>query len=252
MSISLKSNVIKLDSIDSTNNYSQHLLATSNAADGTIVYAENQFSGKGQRGKVWIAEAGQNLSFSIILIEKNLSVENQFYLNMSIALALVGFIKFKLNEDYKVEIKWPNDVLINKQKIAGILIENSISGNHISHSIVGIGININQLKFDVIEGRQAISLKACTNHQYNLDSCLHELCAFIEDKVTAFRNQQFGTIINEFNGNLYLKNIFSNFLFEDENIQLKIIEVTNFGLLKCELVNGKIREFELNTLRFLE
>lgn len=137
-------NLIHLESVDSTNNYTANLVKSEGLSSGTVILADEQFSGRGQRGSEWHAEAGMNLTFSVYLEVVNLSVESQFDLSKIVALSICDFL---LKNGINSEIKWPNDCLVNGRKIAGILIENSISSKKEWRSIVGIGININQMQF---------------------------------------------------------------------------------------------------------
>ena len=131
------SKIIHLESVDSTNNYAANLVRQGNCDHGTVILADDQFLGKGQRGSEWIATKGDNLTTSIVLTPDNLSVEDQFYLTCLASLSVVDTLK-----EYHIEasIKWPNDIYVEHKKIAGILIENSFQGNSIKSSIIGIGL----------------------------------------------------------------------------------------------------------------
>lgn len=137
-------NLIHLESVDSTNNYTANLIKSEGLSPGTVILADEQFSGRGQRGSEWVVEPGMNLTFSTYLKVVNLSVENQFDLSKLVALSVCHFLA---KTGITAEVKWPNDILVNGRKISGILIENSISGLRPIRSIVGIGININQTRF---------------------------------------------------------------------------------------------------------
>ena len=131
--------IIELSSVDSTNNYLIDLSQNISLLEGTVVIAKEQTAGKGQRNNHWSSEADKSLSISILLKPK-LDVSQQFLFNKFIALSLCQALN-----DYSLttKIKWPNDILINKKKVAGILVENSIRGSKIEKSVVGIGVNIN-------------------------------------------------------------------------------------------------------------
>ncbi len=135
-------NFIYSDEVESTN---AMLLASKDSnQNGTVLLAEFQSKGRGRKEREWISSSGQNLTFSILL--KSEFKEQKIHLiNLSAAIAVAQAIEnlFQLN----VELKWPNDVLINKKKIAGILLESISKGNKISRVVVGIGINVNQPNF---------------------------------------------------------------------------------------------------------
>lgn len=137
-------NLIHLESVDSTNNYTANLVKSEGLSSGTVILADEQFAGRGQRGSEWRVEAGMNLTFSFYLEVVNLSVENQFDLSQVVALSICDFLS---KNGINAQIKWPNDILVNGRKISGVLIENSISSGKSWRSIIGIGINVNQMRF---------------------------------------------------------------------------------------------------------
>ena len=134
---------IKLDSVDSTNNYALSMKGTLPFKEGLVVTANYQTSGNGQRGRFWEGWIGDNLLISVV-IEPNIPAKDQFSLSQCVALALYDFFTLY---SIDVSVKWPNDILVAKQKIAGILIQNILKGNKITHSVIGVGVNINQTKF---------------------------------------------------------------------------------------------------------
>ena len=124
--------LLHLPSVDSTNNYAKNYIAKSSPIDGTVILADEQFAGRGQSGNIWLSEAGKNLTFSIIYQTSFLLATEQFYLNMAISLGISAALASILlpDSDLSVKIKWPNDIYVQNKKIAGILIENTISGIH--------------------------------------------------------------------------------------------------------------------------
>jgi BirA family transcriptional regulator, biotin operon repressor / biotin---[acetyl-CoA-carboxylase] ligase len=115
-------------------------LAEDGAPEGTMVIAEAQESGKGRRGRQWFSPAGLGLYFSFILRPKMAPAEAaRINLLMSVSAAEVISDKSAL----PVKIKWPNDILINGKKAAGILAEISTELDSISYMIIGLGVNVN-------------------------------------------------------------------------------------------------------------
>ena len=152
------SNIIFLPEVDSTNSYATELLKNVNIAEGTVIHTAHQTQGKGQRGNSWEAQIASNLTTSIVLKPSFLELKNQFFLYQITALACYDLMAELLNNSqYDIKIKWPNDILVNKKKIAGILIENVITHSTLNYSVIGIGINVNQLLFT--DGINATSLK---------------------------------------------------------------------------------------------
>ena len=112
---------------------------------GSVIVAERQTASRGQRGNSWSSTEGLNLTFSLVLCPDFLPAEKQFYLSKVVALAVADTAT---HWGKRAQIKWPNDIYIDDYKTAGILIENDLSGNKLSRSIVGIGLNVNQTCFD--------------------------------------------------------------------------------------------------------
>ena len=137
--------IIKLNEVDSTNSYAQNLITSNKHTEGTIVLADFQTSGRGQGSNGWESEKSSNILMSLIIMPHFLTPTQQFYLNMAVSLAVSNAVREVA--DIKAIIKWPNDILVNQKKIAGILIRNTIDSKRINSSVIGIGLNVNQTKF---------------------------------------------------------------------------------------------------------
>lgn len=139
-------NVIKLDAVGSTNEFARAMIRSGTAAPFTAVWTEQQTQGKGQGTTKWQSVPGESLTVSLILSPLFLKAHEQFPLNMAISLAVQRFSQQTV-PDIQCRIKWPNDLYLGMKKAGGILIENIWSGNRLQHSIIGIGINLNQSSF---------------------------------------------------------------------------------------------------------
>lgn len=165
-------NIIRLSVVGSTNIYTSKLLSQSDVVEWTVVTAESQLAGKGQRGKSWESEKGKNLLCSVVLFPKFLASTQQFLVSVCISVAIV-----KTLSRYGIvgQIKWPNDVMVDQRKIAGILIENTHRNACLESSVVGIGINANQVVF-AAHSWPATSMINCLNgEEVNLNQLLSEL-----------------------------------------------------------------------------
>lgn len=166
---------IRLDSVPSTNSYLAGIAATS--PHGTVVSADEQTQGRGQRGNSWESEPGKNLTFSMLLHPVHIDAREQFAISEAISVAIVEVLKQHIS-DMPVAIKWPNDIYVGDRKICGILIENSLTGTVISGSIAGIGINVNQAEFHS-DAPNPVSLLNVTGSETELDALLIEVCCEI-------------------------------------------------------------------------
>lgn len=178
------SKIIFLDTVDSTNNYAATLIEKNEAVNGTVVLADYQFSGRGQRSKRWEANKGENLTFSVIWMPDKLSVSTLATINWWVSLTLVRFLD---SHGIKAKIKWPNDLLVQRQKIAGLLIENKLHGDQIKSLVIGIGLNVNQ-SFDA-QGL-ALSMAMITKREWPLRKLLIEFLAFLNHSIDGLDDPQ--------------------------------------------------------------
>jgi BirA family biotin operon repressor/biotin-[acetyl-CoA-carboxylase] ligase len=139
--------LIKLDAIDSTNDFLKRLSCEQALENYTVVTAEKQTRGKGQMGAKWDSETGKNLMFSVLINNRLATISEIFDLNVAVALAVLTTLE--INNIPNLSIKWPNDIMSDNKKVAGILIENSIKNNGEISSIIGVGLNVNQLNFPI-------------------------------------------------------------------------------------------------------
>lgn len=132
-----------LEEVDSTNSYVS--IHASDLEDMTMIVAERQTAGRGQRGNFWESEPGKNLTFTLLYRpEVKVKASDQFYISMATALAACDLLE---SLGIEAKIKWPNDIYVGDKKIAGILIEHSVMGRNLEHSRIGMGLNVNQLHF---------------------------------------------------------------------------------------------------------
>jgi len=240
-------NLISLEKINSTNRYAQQLLEQNeNALEGTVITAKEQVEGRGQRGNNWEAEADKNLTLSIILKPNFLSIDKQFQLNKMISLAIFDFIKLKINE--QVSVKWPNDIYIGNKKVAGILIENILRQNKITQTVVGIGINVNQIIFSD-ENKNAISLKMLTEFDFDLDECLQLLCECVEARYFQLKANT-KKIDEDYLNNLFQFNLFKNYKIGTALVYAKIKDISELGKLILENSEHQIFECDLKEIIF--
>ncbi|MDE7024635.1 MAG: biotin--[acetyl-CoA-carboxylase] ligase [Paramuribaculum sp.] len=152
---------------------------------GTVISLVEQTAGRGQRGNSWEAAPGQNVTMSMLLRPRNVRPNEQFMLSEMISLAIVEYLRLVLADTpyaSQVAIKWPNDIYVANSKICGILIEHSLTSSGISHTIAGIGLNINQTEF-VSPAPNPVSLAQLTGATYNIEQVESMLAKLIFDAV---------------------------------------------------------------------
>jgi len=243
-------NLIYLKSIDSTNSYANELLEQINPLEGTLIYTFNQEKGRGQRGNRWECEANKNVALSIILNPSSLKLDEQFLLNKFVSLAvadLLAEITSSNGKKQEVKIKWPNDIFINNKKIAGILIENTIRESTIQHTVIGIGININQTQFN--SDINATSLSLLLNKEFDLLLIIESLCEFIEARYLQLKSNNRGDINQAYLHQLYLFNEWHNYTSNNTVFEGKIIDISKIGKLQLQLKSGEVKDFDLKEIK---
>ena len=162
----------KVKELSSTNDYLAQLCRDNKAKEFHTVVAESQTQGKGQRGNHWESEAGKNLTFSIVLYPTALEVKKHFCLSMLAALSCIEALG-----DYAdgFAIKWPNDIYWKHYKIWGTLTQHFLQGTLIQHTIVGVGLNVNQCHF-TSDAPNPISLRQILGHDVERPELLSAIC----------------------------------------------------------------------------
>ena len=242
--------IIKLDAINSTNEYLKKYIKENFIKTTYVAYTFNQTNGKGQRGKTWDSEQGKNLAFSLCLFPENVKAKDQFSFNMIVSLFLFNILKSLKIPDLK--IKWPNDILSGGKKICGILNEFKVRGDSVENIIIGFGLNINQENFDNLPN--ASSLKLINKITYDLNNLTALIIQSLKryDYLNPKSELELKKINNNYNRNLYKLNNFSNFKDSEKKIfQGKIISVDKDGLLKMRLKNGNIENYNFQEIQMV-
>ena len=239
--------IIKLDAIDSTNSYLKRLLTKGMLDDLTVVVSKHQTKGKGRNENIWENEASLNLAFSIYKKFKKLHVDDKFMLNVISSLSV--FQLLKENNLNKMKIKWPNDIMTVNGKISGILIENSVRGKLINESVIGVGINVNQKKFDNLPN--ATSLFIETGFEFSLDSLSSRLAEIFRKKFLQLEKNK-ERLLKNYNNHLFLKKTDSSFTdLENNKFTGKIISVNKRGELRIKKTNNQEINYSENSIKFL-
>lgn len=245
--------IFHLHTTDSTNSYANRRISEENIAEGSIFWAEHQEAGKGQRHASWLSEKGENLTFSLVLKPVFLLLREQFYLNRITSLACFDVVSGILKKHAKnavVKVKWPNDILINGKKAGGILIENSIAGEKINYSILGIGLNVNQMTFPEFE-RPAVSLRFFTGENMDRREILIQLAERIEYWYLKLHNGKQTEIHAAYDALLYQAGEFFDYDVKGSLRCGKVLGTTREGKLRVEFKSEKEVQLDLKEIKFL-
>ena len=240
---------IRLPAIGSTNAYALELISKSKPAEGILISTVDQTAGKGQAENVWESESGKNFTGSIILYPTFLHPREQFRLNQAISLAVWDTVHDLVGEEAR--IKWPNDIYVENRKICGLLIQNSITSQKIQSSIIGIGLNVNQINFSN-KIPNATSVKKEVGEECDLQKVIDLLCTKIGQYYLQLRTRNFDLInraylrrLYQFEAEAFYQNTADGSIFSG-----KITGTTPHGKLKIDTQTGE-RIFDLKEVKFL-
>jgi BirA family biotin operon repressor/biotin-[acetyl-CoA-carboxylase] ligase len=219
-------NIIRLKQVESTNTWAKEALAEGAIPVNTVIVAETQTAGRGQLLTKWHDEPGKNLIFTLVFKPKQTMAHQYFRINAAVSLALMD----ALHGIEGLAVKWPNDIIVNEKKLAGILIETLVKGDKIDQVNAGIGLNVNQLQFP--DGLNATSLALEQHTQVNLDELLFKLLTELNNRINDLANS---SLITNYNNKLFGRG--EELCFEDNSGQFKakVIGVDDDGLLNLKI-----------------
>jgi BirA family biotin operon repressor/biotin-[acetyl-CoA-carboxylase] ligase len=239
--------IIHLNETDSTNRYLQTLSGTEDIPSGSIVVADFQTQGRGQKGNLWVSEKGRNLTFSLLLKPEALLINNFFAISQITALSIKCILD-KYTSD--VTVKWPNDIYYKDRKICGILIENTFEGNYITKSIIGIGLNINQTAFES-EAANAVSLSEIIGREMDIFFILNDFIKEFELQNQRLTNGLFDDIRKDYLTALYRKDGFYYFKDTKGSFEARICDIEQSGILVLERRDGTISKYAFKEVEYV-
>jgi BirA family biotin operon repressor/biotin-[acetyl-CoA-carboxylase] ligase len=224
--------------LGSTNNEAARL-ASEGAEEGTVVVAENQTAGRGQRNNVWESEPGKNLTFTVILRPHFIPVDKLFVVSKAFGLAVVK----ALADTIPCTVKWPNDIYVGERKLAGILLEHFFEGDSLSFSVIGAGVNVNQSQFSSAAPK-ATSLLAETGKTRAVGPILSSVLCTFSRYYEQLRKGDYSEVRRDYFDNLYRKTGRHTYATpQGERFRARIADVYDSGELALETENGQRREF---------
>ncbi|SUZ51634.1 uncharacterized protein METZ01_LOCUS4488 [marine metagenome] len=246
--------IIKLDAINSTNEYLKEYIQVNSIINNHIVYTFNQTKGKGQRGKVWISESGKNLAVSICFFPKRIKIKEQFILNMFFSLFIIKTLKSLKIPDLK--IKWPNDILSGNKKICGILNETKVKGEFINNIIVGFGINVNQKNFDNLPNASSLTLVKKIN--YDLDNLVNLFIQNLKNNIyfvnsfNSLSKSDIDNLIDNYHKNLYGINQLKSYVDSNGSaFNGMIVSVDKSGIINIKKEDGSLNAYNFQEIQII-
>ncbi|QNF32302.1 biotin--[acetyl-CoA-carboxylase] ligase [Adhaeribacter swui] len=237
--------LVYLPACPSTNTIASELLVKNKATEGCVVVTDHQTAGQGQRGNTWEADPDKNITLSVILKPVFLSTSQQFYLTMCVSLAVLDTAQSIIPEIIK--IKWPNDIVAGDKKLAGILIQNTVSGSFLQHSVVGIGLNVNQKIFHY---PRATSLAKLTNKEFNRAIVTEKLLENLEKRYLELRSGQLEKLKFLYLQTLYRYQSIHFFEINGEKTAGQIMGIDANGRLALQ-IKHELRYFNFKEIIYL-
>ncbi len=239
--------VFRFQSLDSTNTRLKELVANSELPEFSVVITSEQTAGRGQIGNYWESEKDKNLTFSLLLYPRSLQIQKQFRLTQLVTTAISDVLKPIIAD---VKIKWPNDIYSGDKKLAGILIENSLSASSIAFTIVGIGLNVNQEIF-ISDAPNPVSIKMITGKNYDPEELFQQIRQALFLRYVNWIEQGIKSIRRDYFNLLYRNTGFH--LFKDENGEFtaKIDSVQDSGHLLLTDISGNKRTYSFKEVSFV-
>lgn len=248
-----------LPEVQSTNTYLLDLLAQGTTLpDTTVIYTLRQTAGRGQMGNSWESEMDKNILFSMLLCPTFLPIREQFLLSQICSLGIVEALDElirtqHLQDEVKLSIKWPNDIYAGDGKLCGILIENRLMGGTLQHSVLGVGINVNQEKW-IGNAPNPVSLKMLGVETDPL-TVLDLVTKHIVELYHALRdNKEMANVIRErYMQHLYRKDGYYAYYdpAKDEQFHAEIEGVDAQGPLMLRLTSGEVRSYWFKEVKFV-
>lgn len=241
--------ILHFDEINSTNVFLYDKISENNDISDMVVVAAHQTAGRGMDKNRWESEAGKNLLFSIALNVNFLEAENQFKISQAVSVAIVETLS-QFVDDKRLFIKWPNDIYFGDKKLAGMLIQNTIEGRMMGVSIIGIGLNVNQIEFS--KGiPNPISLKMISGRDFDLDNLLNLLVSSIKTKVESLRDKENQNEINEkYVSRSYRFGIWSDYFYQNQVKSMIIRGFDKYGRLLLHDKEGAEIVCDVKELQF--
>ena len=235
-------------SLSSTNDFLESLTQKENLTDGSIVSADYQTSGRGMIENKWESDSGKNLLFSLLYLPKELPVNEQFYLSKAVSLGIFDALK-QILPGSEINIKWPNDLYAGGKKIGGILIKNTLKGQNIQQSIIGIGLNVNQTRFS--DAFEATSVMIENADSFPVNRALEIVIKCLDERLKSLNINDFNKINADYHNQLLGIGQWMNFRTKEKEFTGKILEVAKDGRLLVETKDGQTALFEVKEIRLV-
>lgn len=218
-----------------------------------LVTAEEQTAGRGQRGTVWESAKGENLTFSVAWRNLGVPAREQFLISEMTALAVVRTVEEMLRNAVcreEISVKWPNDIYVGQRKIAGMLIEHSLSGSHIDGSMAGIGLNVNQKHF-AGDAPNPVSLRQIAGKTFSREAVMEAFVRHFDQGISMLLKKRFEEIEETFASRLFRRRGWHEFRDADGAFVGRFAGIARNGLLTLEKKSGGSATYAFKEVSFV-
>lgn len=222
------------------------LIDANTAQPGLTIVADEQTSGKGQRGRKWADTPHESVLASIILPPER-QIAHQFAFNILLSLAIADYLQ-DIYEGWDIRIKWPNDIIINDKKAGGILIENVIRGNDWIYSVIGIGINVLQKTMP-----EDLPYATSLYMESKKELVVFDVLSGLRERIFTYMcsDANMDKMLLLYNQTMYRKDAPQRFKISDKEFTATIKGATMNGMLQLEDEHGDITNYSHGAVEWL-
>ena len=222
---------------------------------GIVAFAREQTAGKGMGTNSWESAPGLNLTFSMGVDMAFMLASDQFLLSMAVPLGMLdvldAFVERGSCSADPLMVKWPNDLVVDGRKLAGILINSTIHGQMMGVSVIGIGLNVNQMQFQDWP-THPISLKMVLGHEVELEPLLRRLVDAVDHRVQLLRSAEGIALINkEYLDRLYRYRVWADYEVDGQRVRRYITGIDSFGRLETIDESRERFVYDIKEIKFI-
>lgn len=237
-----------LKKVDSTNAFMDEIPESERV--GAVVFAFEQSSGKGMGTNCWESRPGENLTFSMGVVMSFLKAADQFLLSQAVPLGLLDVLDKSL-PSASLMVKWPNDLLFCEQKLCGILINNTIHDMDMGVSVIGIGLNVNQIQFQDWP-THPVSMKMILGEETALEPLMKRLVTAVDRRIQLLRSEEgIAKIQQDYLNRLYRYHVWADYEVGGQKVRRFIAGIDTFGRLETLDETGKPFVYDVKEIKFI-
>lgn len=232
---------------DSTNS-SVRRIACPAGAEGVVLTTDFQTHGRGAGANRWESERGRNLLFSVLLHPTHIAPSRQFVLTEVLSLALRDALASLTG--VALTVKWPNDIYAGDKKLVGVLIENTISGQCLATTVMGVGVNVNQTHF-VSDAPNPTSVALLTGHEADREALLRDVVRRLLSYLDFTHTGREGELHALYLSHLYRRHLAARYADHEGAFTARLTDVEPEGFLVLTDTEGRRRRYAFKEVSFI-